>query len=72
MSIKDDVPRLERYLRKLFSNDNLKVVAHPKKNDMAELMIGDEFIGSIYRDEEDGEISFPFQMAILEMDLDEA
>jgi Protein of unknown function (DUF3126) len=69
--MKDDVPRLERYLRKLFGNDNLKVVAHPKKNDMAELLIGDEFIGSIYRDEEDGEISFPFQMAILEIDLDE-
>lgn len=70
--MKDDVPRLERYLRKLFSNESLKVVAHPKKTDMAELMVGDEFIGSIYRDEEDGEVSFPFQMAILEIDLDEA
>lgn len=70
--MKDDAPRLERYLRKLFGNDNLRVVPHPKKTDMAELMIGEEFIGPIYRDEEDGEVSYPFQMAILDIDLEDA
>ncbi len=57
MSLKDDVPRLERYLRKMFSNDRLKVVMHPKKADMAEISIGDEFIGPVYREEEDGEVA---------------
>lgn len=69
--MKEDAPRIERYLRKLFENDKLRVVPHPKKTDMAELMIGDEFVGPIYRDEEDGEVSYPFQMAILDIDLDE-
>ena len=43
----------------------------PQKNDSAEVYIGDEFIGVIFRDEEDGELSYNFSMAILEIDLDE-
>jgi hypothetical protein len=70
--MKDDVPRLERYLRKMFNNDNLKVVMHPKKTDMAEISIGDEFIGPVYREEEDGEVSYQFQIAILDFDLEDA
>ena len=31
--------------------------------------MGDEFIGTLHRDEEEGEISFAFQMVILEEDL---
>lgn len=69
--MKQDAPRLERYLRKLFGNDTLRVVPHPKKDDMAEITIAGEFIGPIYRDEEDGEISYPFQMAILDVDLED-
>jgi len=70
--MKEDSPRLEKYLRKLFGNDNLRVVPHPKKTDMAELMMSEEFLGAIYRDDEDGETSYAFQMAILDIDLDES
>ncbi|MFT5509670.1 MAG: hypothetical protein ACI89J_002757 [Hyphomicrobiaceae bacterium] len=70
--MKDDAPRLQNYLRKLFGNDNLKVVLHPKKTDMAEIMIGDEFIGPVYHEEEEGEVSYQFQMAILDIDLEES
>jgi hypothetical protein len=31
--------------------------------------IGEEFIGVIFKDEEDGEVSYAFQMAILDIDL---
>ena len=31
-----------------------------------------EFIGMLYRDEDEGEVSYAFQMAILEMDLPNA
>ena len=72
LSMKDDVPRLERYLHKLFGNQNLRVVMHPRKTDMAEISIGDEFIGPVYREEEDGEISYQLQIAILDIDLEEA
>ena len=70
--MKSDAPALQRYLRKVFSNDNLRVVPHPKKKDMAEVFVGDEFLAPLYREEEDGEISYQFQMAILDIDLDDA
>ena len=69
--MKEDVARLERYLRKLFTTDALRVVMHSKKTDMAEVFIGDEFIAPLYREEEDGEVSYQLQMAILDIDLDE-
>ena len=69
--MKDDAPRLQRYLRKLFSNENVRIDLHPKKTDMAEVMIGDDFVGPIYFEEEDGEVSYQLQIAILDIDLDE-
>lgn len=67
---KDELARLQTYLRKTFGSPKLVVQAAPKKDDMAEVMIGDEFIAAIYREEEDGETSYQFQMAILDMDLE--
>ena len=47
----------------------MEVRQRPQKNDSAEVYIGDEFIGVIYRDDEDGEVSYQLQIAILESDL---
>jgi hypothetical protein len=47
------------------------VRARPQKKDSGEVYIGDEFIGIIFRDEEDGELSYNFSMAILDFDLEE-
>ena len=69
--MKKDAPKLQQYLRKVFNNDGVRVVPHPKKDDMAEVFIGDEFIAPLYREEEDGEVSYQFQMAILDIDLDD-
>lgn len=69
---KAEIDRLETYLRKTFGKPNLEVRAQPKKSDMAEVFIGDEFIATLYRIEEDGETEYQFQMAILEMDLEDA
>ena len=70
--LKTDVPKLQKFLRKTFQNDKIRVVAHAKKKDMAEVFIGDEFLAPVYREEEDGETSYQFQLAILDIDLDEA
>lgn len=70
-SMKDDIPRLQKYLRKQFRSDTLKIVPQPKKKDMAEVFIGEEFIGPLYREEEDGEISYQLQMVILDVDLED-
>ena len=42
----------------------------PQKSDSAEVYIGDEFIGVIFRDDEDGDLSYNFTMAILDIDLE--
>ena len=66
---KEEIKKLEVYLRKVFRRENLEVRARAKKDDSAEVYIADEFIGVLYRDDEDGELSWNFQMAILEIDL---
>jgi hypothetical protein len=45
------------------------VEARPNKKDSAEVMVGDEFIGVVSRDDEDGEVCYQFNMAILDIDL---
>ena len=69
--MKQDIPRVQKYLRKLFRTDALRVVAHGKKKDMAEVFIGEEFVAPLYREEEDGEVSFQLQVVILDVDLEE-
>ncbi len=66
---RDELVQIETYLRKTFQNDTIEVRARPKKKDSAEVYIADEFVGVLYRDDEDGEVSYQFQMAILEFDL---
>ena len=48
----------------------LKVVKRANKDDSAEVLNGDEFIGVVFRDDEDGEISYSFNMSILSIDLE--
>ena len=65
-----EVRKLDAYLKKLFGNQRIRVVPRPKKDDSAEVYIGDEFIGVLFVDDEDeDDRSFNFQMAILEADL---
>jgi hypothetical protein len=69
---KDELAKLQAYLRKTFGTQKLEVRPQPKKQDMAEIFIDGEFVATLYREEEEGEVSYQFQMAILEMDLEEA
>ena len=66
---KDEIAKLQGYLRKTFKLDSIAVKARPKKDDSAEVYIGDEFIGVLFKDDEEEDISYNFQMAILEYDL---
>lgn len=69
---KKELATLEAYLRRTFANDTLSVRARPRKDDSAEVYLGEEFIGVLYRDEDEGELSWNFTMAILEVDLQSA
>jgi len=65
-----EVKKLDAYLKKLFGNPRIRVVPRPKKDDSAEVYVGDEFIGVLFVDDEDEERSYNFQMAILGGDLE--
>jgi hypothetical protein len=65
----EEIQKLTRFLRTKFELSRLEVRRRPQKDDSAEVYIGDEFIGVIFKDEEDGELSYNFSMAILDFDL---
>jgi Protein of unknown function (DUF3126) len=65
-----EVKKLDAYLKKLFNNSQIRVVPRPKKDDSAEVYVGEEFIGVLFVDDEDDDRSYNFQMAILGTDLD--
>jgi len=69
---RSEIWRLEKYLRGLFRLDTITVVERPKQDDSVEVHVAGEFIGVLFKDEEDGEVSYAFNMAILDMDLPEA
>ena len=69
MDVKE-IRQLENYMRRLFGNTKLRVVPRPKKDDSAEVYIGEEFIGVMFVDDEEDERSYNFQMAILGADLE--
>jgi hypothetical protein len=66
---RDEILKLERYLKKVFRLPELQVRQRPRKEDSAEVYIGEEFIGVLFRDDDEGEIAYQFQMAILDYDL---
>ena len=59
-----EIRKLESYLRRLFGNAKLRVVPRPKKEDSAEIYIGEEFIGVLFVDDEDDERSYNFEKSI--------
>ena len=65
-----EVRKLDAYLKRLFGNARIRVVPRPKKDDSAEVYVGDEFIGVLFVDDEDDDRSYNFQMAILGSDLE--
>ncbi|MGY3468391.1 hypothetical protein ACVW0I_005262 [Bradyrhizobium sp. LM6.11] len=58
MDVKE-VRKLDAYLKRVFGNSKIRVVPRPKKDDSAEVYIGEEFIGVLFVDDEDDDRSFP-------------
>jgi hypothetical protein len=65
-----EIWRIEKYLRNLFRLDTITVIDRPQA-DSVEVHVAGEFIGLVYKNEEEGEVSYDFNMSILEMDLPE-
>jgi hypothetical protein len=66
---REEILKLEGYLKKVFQLPELQVRQRPRKDDSAEVFIGEEFIGILFRDDDEGETAYQFQMAILDFDL---
>lgn len=67
-----ELVKVQSYMRKVFGAKTLSVRPRPKIRDSAEVYVGNEFIGTLTREEDDGELCYQFQMAILELDLEDA
>lgn len=67
----DEIIKLQKYLQMKFNNRNIDVRPRPKQDDSVEFYVGDEFLGLIYVDEDEGEKSYMVQISILDIDLDE-
>lgn len=63
----EEIRKLEAFFQKTFQNTSLQVKARPRKDDSAEVYVGDEFLGIVFKDEDDGD--YNFSMAILDIDL---
>tara|TARA_R110000850_G_scaffold31779_1_gene87199 strand:+ start:65 stop:277 length:213 start_codon:yes stop_codon:yes gene_type:complete len=68
---KTEIKRVESYLRQKFQLPSIIVRQRPQKDDSAEVHIGEEFIGVLFKDTDEGETSYAFNMAILDIDLPE-
>ncbi|GMB83023.1 MULTISPECIES: DUF3126 family protein [Shinella] len=64
----EEIRKLEAYFKRNL-NKEIVVKARPRKDESAEVYLADEFLGVIFRDDEDGELSYNFSMAILDIDL---
>jgi hypothetical protein len=64
-----EVVRLQQYLQDKFANKKLSLTERKEARDSVEVILDGEFIGVIYKDEDEGDISYDFNMAILAMDL---
>jgi hypothetical protein len=57
-----EVRKLDAYLKKLFGNANIRVV--PKAGETAEVFVGEDDLGELIVDDEDGDRSYNFRMVI--------
>lgn len=65
----EEAKRVQTYLQMKFANQKITVGAFSKSGDSAEILLDGEFMGTLYKDTEDGETSYDFNMAILDIDL---
>ena len=64
-----DIARVEAYLRTTLGSDRIRIAVPKRRSASVEVRAGEEFLGTLHRDEEDGEVSFSLHITILEDDL---
>ena len=67
-----ELEKVESYLRTKFNNPKVVIEGRENKEDSADLMLEDEFIGVVFADDEDGELCYHVQISILDEDLEDS
>ena len=65
----EELPRLQAYLQYKFKNKGFALKLREKANDSAEVLLDGEFIGVVYKDNEDKEVSYDLNIGILDIDI---
>lgn len=66
----EEISQLQAYMTSKFKNTGFALMIREKAKDSVEVMLNGEFIGLLYKDDEDGDVSYDFNMAILGIDID--
>ncbi|MGH1377721.1 MAG: DUF3126 family protein [Alphaproteobacteria bacterium] len=65
----EEMSQLKSHLERTFKCSGITVIKREKAEDSIEVMMNGEFIGVIYKIIDEGETSYDFNMAILDIDL---
>ncbi|MFP6747152.1 MAG: DUF3126 family protein [Alphaproteobacteria bacterium] len=65
----NEIARVQSYLRRTLSNERIAVTPPIRPGAPVEVSVAGEFIGVLYRDEDEDEVSFSLNISILEEDL---
>ena len=66
---KDELEKVQHYLRRLFGNPEINLTPRMQRKDMAEVYIGGELNGMLSLDTEDGDRSYNLQIGVPEREL---
>ena len=64
-----EIARVQAYLRTTLGSNRINIEAPKNRGASVEVRAGEEFLGTLHRDEDDGEVSFSLHITILEEDL---
>ncbi|WP_247886842.1 DUF3126 family protein [Azospirillum sp. SYSU D00513] len=65
----NEIARVQAYLRKTLGNDNITVEPPERAGQSCEVTLSGEFVGTLHRDVDEGEVSYALHVVILEEDL---
>ena len=64
-----EIVRVEAYLRRVLDSERIRIAAPRRRDAPVEVHAAQEFIGTLHRDVEDGEVAYSLYITILEDDL---
>jgi hypothetical protein len=64
-----EIARVQAYLRRLLGSDRIQLISPVRQGLSVEVAVEGEVIGTVHRDDEEGEISYSVTITVLEEDL---